>query len=90
MFLLNAWYAVAWSHEIGRSLFTTPNVPAPRLKLLRQAFQAMISDTDFQAEAAQLRLPLAQRSGEEMQKVIADLFDISPETLAKVRDMSKP
>ena len=35
-------------------------------------------------------LPLAPRSGEEMQKVIADLFDISPDALAKVRDVSKP
>ncbi len=76
--------------EIGRSLFTTPNVPAARLKLLRQAFQAMISDADFQAEAVQLKLPLAPRSGEEMQKVVADLFDISPAALAKVRDVSKP
>src|SRR5215470_4296566 len=76
--------------EIGRSLFTTPNVPAARLKLLRQAFQAMISDAEFQTEAAQLKLPLAPRNGEEMQKVIADLFDISPAALAKVRDVSKP
>jgi tripartite-type tricarboxylate transporter receptor subunit TctC len=76
--------------EIGRSLFTTQNVPAARLKLLRQAFQAMMSDADFQAEAAQLKLPLAPRSGDEMQKVIADLFDISPDALAKLRDVSKP
>src|SRR5215475_596212 len=76
--------------EIGRSLFTTPNVPAARLRLLRQAFQAMIADADFQAEATQLKLPLAARSGEEMQKVVSDLFDISPEALAKVRDVSKP
>jgi len=75
--------------EIGRSLFTTPNVPAARLNLLRSAFQAMLINADFQAEAAQLKLPLAPRSGEEMQKVVADLFDISPAALAKVRDVSK-
>jgi tripartite-type tricarboxylate transporter receptor subunit TctC len=76
--------------EIGRSLFTTPNVPATRLALLRSAFQAMLADADFQAEAAQLKLPLAPRSGEEMQSVIANIFDISEAALAKVRDMSKP
>jgi hypothetical protein len=76
--------------EIGRSLFTTPNVPAARLKLLRQAFQTMVSDPDFQAEAAQLKLPLAARNGDEMQKVVADLFDITPAALGKVRDVSKP
>jgi tripartite-type tricarboxylate transporter receptor subunit TctC len=76
--------------EIGRSLFTTPNVPAERLALLRSAFNAMLADADFQAEAAQLNLPLAPRSGAEMQKVIANIFDISEAVLAKIRDVSKP
>jgi tripartite-type tricarboxylate transporter receptor subunit TctC len=76
--------------EIGRSLFTTPNVPAARLTLLRSAFQAMLADADFQTEAAQLKLPLAPRSGEDMQKVVANIFDISEAALAKVRDVSKP
>lgn len=75
--------------EIGRSLFTTPNVPPARLAALRAAFRAMLADAEFRAEAAQLKLPLAPRTGEEMQKVIADLFDISPAALAKVREVSK-
>jgi len=75
--------------EIGRSLFTTPNVPAARLALLRAAFQAMLADPEFRAEATKLRLPLAPRSGEEMQKLIADMFAVSPETLAKIRELSK-
>jgi tripartite-type tricarboxylate transporter receptor subunit TctC len=76
--------------EIGRSLFTTPNVPAARLAVLRSAFQAMLAEADFQAEAAQLKLPLAPRSGEDMQQVVANIFDISEAALAKVRDVSKP
>jgi tripartite-type tricarboxylate transporter receptor subunit TctC len=76
--------------EIGRSLFTTPNVPAARLALLRSAFQSMLAEADFQAEAAQLRLPLAPRSGEEMQKLVGAVFDISDAVLAKVRDVSRP
>jgi len=76
--------------EIGRSLFTTPNVPAARLALLRSAFRAMLAEADFQAEAAQLRLPLAPRSGEDMQKLVSDVFDISEAVLAKVRDVSRP
>jgi tripartite-type tricarboxylate transporter receptor subunit TctC len=75
--------------EIGRSLFTTPNVPAPRLRLLRSAFQDMLADPDFRAEAKELRLPLAPKSGEEMQKLVADLFAISPDAMAKVRELSK-
>ena len=63
--------------EIGRSLFTTPNVPPARLAMLRAAFQTMLADPDFRAEAEQLKLPLAPRSGEEMQQVVADTFKIS-------------
>jgi tripartite-type tricarboxylate transporter receptor subunit TctC len=75
--------------EIGRSLFTTPNVPAARLALLRTAFLAMVADPEFRAEAAQLKLPLATKSGAEMQKIITEMFDISPEALEKVRELSK-
>jgi hypothetical protein len=75
--------------EIGRSLFTTPNVPPARLQLLRTGFDKMIADADFQAEAAQLKLPLAPKSGEQMQKVVADIFDIPPEAMAKVKEVSK-
>jgi tripartite-type tricarboxylate transporter receptor subunit TctC len=75
--------------EIGRSLFTSPNVPLARVALLRSAFQAMVADADFQAEAAQLKLPLSPLSGEEMQKIVADIFEISPEAMAKVREVTK-
>ena len=75
--------------EIGRSLFTTPNVPPGRLALLRSAFQKMIADPEFKAEAAQLKLPLEPKSGEEMQKVVADIFDISPDVMEKVREVSR-
>jgi tripartite-type tricarboxylate transporter receptor subunit TctC len=75
--------------EIGRSLFATPNVPPARLALLRAAFQRMLADADFRAEAAQLKLPLVPKSGEEMQRVIADIFTISPAALGKLQEISK-
>jgi tripartite-type tricarboxylate transporter receptor subunit TctC len=75
--------------EIGRSLFTTPNVPADRLGLLRAAFQEMLGDAEFLDEAKRLRLPLVPKSGEQMQKVVAEMFALSPEALAKIRDLSR-
>ena len=73
----------------SQALFTTPNVPPERLRLLRSAFQKMIADPEFRAEAEKLNLPIEPKSGEEMQKVIADMFAIAPETLAKIRELSK-
>ena len=75
--------------EIGRSLFATPNVPPARLALLRSAFQRMLADAEFRAEAEQLKLPLVPKTGEEMQKAGADVFDISPDVMAKVKEVSK-
>ena len=75
---------------IGRSLFTTPNVPPARVALLRDAFRKMLADPEFKAEAERLNLPLVPKSGEEMQKVVLDTFDVSPATLAKIREVMKP
>lgn len=76
--------------EIGRALFTTPNVPPARVALLRAGFQKMIADPEFRAEAQQLNLPLATKSGEDMQKLVADNLEISPEALAGLRELTKP
>jgi tripartite-type tricarboxylate transporter receptor subunit TctC len=76
--------------EIGRSLFTTPNVPADRVASLRTAFDKMLLDPDFLAEAKRLYLPLATKSGEELQKIVAGTFDIPPAALAKVLELSQP
>src|SRR4029077_18759674 len=42
-------HAAASTGEIGRSILTTPGVPAERLAALRTAFQAMLRDPDFLA-----------------------------------------
>jgi tripartite-type tricarboxylate transporter receptor subunit TctC len=75
--------------EIGRALFTTPNVPPERLVQLRSAFQAMVGDTQFRSDANQLHLPLAPQSGKEVQRVVNDMFDVSPDMLAKLRGLAK-
>ena len=75
--------------EVGRSLFTTPNVPPTRLTLLRGAFQKMLADPEFRAEAERLNLPLATRTGEEMQQLVRDTLDVPATTLAKLRELVK-
>jgi tripartite-type tricarboxylate transporter receptor subunit TctC len=76
--------------EVGRTLITAPGVPKPRLDVLQSAFMKMTADPDFRAEAARLNLPLAVKSGEEMRKAIAEVFELSPAALEKIRELSKP
>jgi len=75
--------------EVGRSLFTTPNVPPARLALLRSAFQKMLADPEFRAEAERLNLPLVTRTGEELQQLVRDTLDVPATTLAKLRELVK-
>jgi tripartite-type tricarboxylate transporter receptor subunit TctC len=75
--------------EMGRSLFAPPNVPLERLAVLRTAFAAMIADPEFKADAQRLHLPLAPKSGEELQTIVSAMFDISPDALTKLRDLTK-
>ncbi len=76
--------------EIGRSLFTTPNVPPARLALLRAAFNKMLEDKEFRAEAERSQLPLVPKTGEEMQQIVRETLDVSPATLARIREVMKP
>ena len=65
-------------------------MPAARVAQLRAAFDKMLVDADFVAEAQRLRLPLATKSGEDVQKLVRGTFDIPPAALAKVLELSQP
>ena len=55
--------AVASTGEIGRSIMTTPGVPAERLAALRKAFQAMLNDPDFLAACEKRNLMVDGAAG---------------------------
>lgn len=74
---------------IGRALFTTPGLAPEKLRQLRSAFQDMLTDAAFLADAAQSQLPLAPKAGDELQRLVSDVLDVSPETLARVKDVSR-
>jgi tripartite-type tricarboxylate transporter receptor subunit TctC len=77
--------AIVVAAEIGTSFFTTPGVPPERLTALRRAFDATIKDPEFLAEANKLNLTLNPMPGEELQKLVASVSNLSPEMLEKVR-----
>ena len=58
---------------IGRPVFTAPGVPPERIKALRDAFDAMVKDPAFLAEAAKEHFDINPVSGAEMQKIVAEI-----------------
>jgi tripartite-type tricarboxylate transporter receptor subunit TctC len=58
---------------IGRSFMTTPNVPADRVALLRNAFDSMLTDEEFIADAAKLNLDIESLPGGELQAYFSNV-----------------
>jgi tripartite-type tricarboxylate transporter receptor subunit TctC len=61
------------SSTIGRPVFTAPGVPAERVKALRDAFDTMVKDPVFLAEAEREHFDINPVSGAEMQKIVGEI-----------------
>ncbi len=79
--------AVSSASEIGKFLLTTPGVPADRVTALRRAFDAMVKDPEFIAEAEKLRIALLPLAGEDLQKIVASVQDLRPDLVQKIKAM---
>jgi tripartite-type tricarboxylate transporter receptor subunit TctC len=79
--------AVSSASEIGKFVLTTPDVPAERVTALRRAFDAMVRDPEFIAEAQKLRVELGPLSGEELQKIVESVQDLPPALVDKLKSM---
>ncbi len=77
--------AIMAASEIGISFFTAPGTPADRVNVLRRAFDATMKDEAFLADIAKLKVGLDPMTGEELQKLITDVSNVSPELLEKIR-----
>jgi tripartite-type tricarboxylate transporter receptor subunit TctC len=74
------------SGELGRPFIVGKQVPVDRVKILRAAFEAMLKDQQFLAEAAKQNLLLDPVSGEEAEKIIATMYAAPPALVKKVKE----
>jgi tripartite-type tricarboxylate transporter receptor subunit TctC len=77
--------AIMNATEVGTAFFTTPGIPADRLEALRRAFDATMKDPEFLADAARTRLTVDPITGEELQKLVGEVANLSPALMDKVR-----
>ena len=76
--------------DLARPYFAPPNLPADRLKILRDAFAAVSADPDFRAEVKKVASiePTLVR-GEEMDRAIKNMLNQSPDVKNKVIGLLK-
>jgi tripartite-type tricarboxylate transporter receptor subunit TctC len=78
------------SASVGRPLGTTPGAPPERVAALRAAFQKMIVDPDFIADAKKHGVDIRPMTGEELAKLIGDVLDAPDDVKARVKQALQP
>ena len=76
---------VMMSAEVGRTIVTPPGLPPDRLAMLRNAFDRMVKDESFLADAKKSNLEINPLSGAEMHTLILRLSKTPPELLEQTR-----
>jgi hypothetical protein len=59
---------------IGRPFVAPPELPAERLRMLRDAFNATMQDAEFRADAEKSKLELEPEDGEHLAALIAKIY----------------
>jgi tripartite-type tricarboxylate transporter receptor subunit TctC len=74
---------------MGRPFVGPPGIPADRLAALRKAFMDTMKDAEFLAEADRGQFEITPVSGEEIQKLVAEVFETPKEIAGKAAAMLK-
>ena len=73
------------SGDFGRPMMVTPGTPPERVKMLRDAFIKTLNDPAAIDEAKKGRMDIDPASGEELEKLVKEIFDSPPEVVERVK-----
>ncbi|HEX9445849.1 MAG TPA: tripartite tricarboxylate transporter substrate-binding protein [Candidatus Binatia bacterium] len=75
------------SGDFGRPLVFGPKVPADRVKILRDAFDKIVKDPAYLADAEKRKLDIDPISGAAMQKLAKEVVAASPEVVERMQKL---
>ena len=76
------------SGQVGRPFIASSMVPAERIELLRTAFDATVKDPKFVADAAEIRMPVAPKSGRQAMSTVADIYATPDDVVQAARKIA--
>ena len=79
---------LAASADIGRPVIAPKEVPADRLRVLREAFNAAVKDPQFLADAAKQKLLVTPMTGEEVEKALLEIYKAPANVIAMAKEIS--
>lgn len=71
--------------RLGRPYIAPPGVPADRLAILRNAFDATLNDKAFLAEAEKLQMDIDPMRADETARIVGDVINAPPDLVAKAK-----
>jgi tripartite-type tricarboxylate transporter receptor subunit TctC len=74
----------------SRPYIAAPETPAPRLKILREAYAAVMKDQQFLADAEKSRLDISPSSGAKLQDLVRDIYATPQATVERARKIIAP
>jgi len=75
------------SVEFGRPYVFPPDVPKERVEVMRKAIEEAARDPELIAEAEKMKLDMAYRPPEHLERLIANLYRTSPATVEAVKKL---
>ena len=72
---------------LGRPFAAPPGVPADRLAILRKAFMDTMVDKEFLVEADKAQLEITPVAGEEIQRLVKEAYDVTPQIAKKTVEL---
>jgi tripartite-type tricarboxylate transporter receptor subunit TctC len=74
---------------MGRPYVAPPGVPEDRVAALRKAFTDTMTDPAFVAEADKAQLEINPVSGEDVEKLLKEVYATPPDVIAKAKAAAK-
>lgn len=78
------------SYEFGRPFITTPVLPADRLRALRTAFMATMSDPEFKTEAVRSKLEVNPVQPERLSELVDRAYQMPASLIARINALQNP
>lgn len=75
------------SAAFARPFVLPPGTPKERVQILRKAFHDTLKDGAFLAEAEKAKLTMDPVTGEELEKLVAELFTLDADLVAKLKSI---
>ena len=72
---------------LGRPYLAPPGVPAERVAILRKAFMDTMADKEFLAEAEKAQLEITPVAGEQIQKLVTEVYQTPPAIAHKAAEI---